>query len=83
MAATVKAIGGSNARIYGIIAKQAVIAAVLGFAAGAALSLGLGPLLALMDLALILRPGFLAMVLAGTVWPTRRQFAEVRFTCAG
>ena len=65
--ATVKAIGGSNASIYRIIAKQAVIAAVLGFAAGAALTLSLQPLLAIVDLKLILEPGFFALVLTGTV----------------
>ena len=36
--ATVKAIGGRNSDIYAIIAKQAVIAAVAGFALGAAMA---------------------------------------------
>ena len=41
--ATVKAIGGRNADIYAIIAKQAAIAAVVGFALGAAMAYGLRP----------------------------------------
>jgi putative ABC transport system permease protein len=65
--ATVKAIGGSNGSIYRIIAKQAVIAAVLGFAAGAGLALSLRPMLAAVELKLILQPGFFGVVLVGTV----------------
>lgn len=65
--ATVKAIGGTNTTIYRIIAKQAFIAAVLGFAAGALLSLSLQPVLARMDLALDLTPRFFITTLVGTV----------------
>src|SRR5208337_850469 len=65
--ATVKAIGGGNAEIYGIIAKQAVIAAVAGFALGAAMAYGLRPLLAGLDLKLILTPTFSIYVFAGTL----------------
>jgi putative ABC transport system permease protein len=65
--ATVKAIGGSNGNIYRIIAKQAVIAAVFGFTAGAALALSLRPLLAAVDLALILEPRFFGVVFVGTL----------------
>jgi putative ABC transport system permease protein len=65
--ATVKAIGGSNGAIYRIIAKQAVIAAVLGFAAGAGVALSLRPILAAVDLKMLLQPGFFGVVLVGTV----------------
>ena len=44
--ATVKAIGGGNAEIYGVIAKQAAIAAVVGFALGAVMAYGLRPVMA-------------------------------------
>ena len=65
--ATVKAIGGGNAEIYGIIAKQAVIAAVAGFALGAAMAYGLRPLMAAIDLKLILTPTFSVYVFVGTL----------------
>ncbi len=65
--ATVKAIGGSNADIYKIIAKQAVIAAVVGFMLGAALSLAMQPLMASVELTLILKPTFFGQVFVGTV----------------
>ena len=61
--ATVKAIGGGNAEIYGIIAKQAAIAAVAGFALGAAMAYGLRPLMAAIDLKLILTPSLLRLCL--------------------
>ena len=56
--ATVKAIGGGNAEIYAIIAKQAAIAAVVGFALGSAMAYGLRPIMAGVDLKLILTPSF-------------------------
>ena len=40
---TVKAIGGGNADIYRILAKQATISALFGFWAGAILAMGLRP----------------------------------------
>ncbi len=64
---TVKAIGGSNADIYRILAEQSVIAAVLGFAAGALFALAAGPGMEKAGLKLIITPGFGAIVLAGTV----------------
>jgi len=64
---TVKAIGGSNADIYRILAEQSVIAAVLGFAVGAALAVAAGPGMEKAGLQLIITPGFGAVVLAGTV----------------
>lgn len=65
--ATVKAIGGDNGVIYGVIAKQAVISAVIGFALGAAMAYGLRPLMAGIDLKLNLTPLFSLYVFGGTV----------------
>jgi putative ABC transport system permease protein len=65
--ATVKAIGGSNWHVYGILVEQAVVAAVVGFGIGAGLSLALQPLMPKMDLKLILPPDFFGIVLLGTV----------------
>jgi putative ABC transport system permease protein len=65
--ATVKAIGGGNAEIYAIIAKQAAIAAMVGFALGAILTEGLRPVMAGIDLNLILTPIFSVSVFAGTL----------------
>jgi putative ABC transport system permease protein len=65
--ATVKAIGGGNAEIYGIIAKQAAIAAVVGFALGAVMAYGLRPVMAGLDLKLILTPILSIYVFGGTL----------------
>ena len=65
--ATVKAIGGADVHIYGIIAKQASIAAVVGFALGAAMAYGLQPVMAGVDLKLILTPMFSVYVFVGTL----------------
>jgi putative ABC transport system permease protein len=65
--ATVKAIGGGNAEIYGIIAKQAAIAAVVGFALGAVMAYGLRPVMAGLDLKLILTPSLSIYVFGGTL----------------
>ena len=65
--ATVKALGGRNSEIYRIIAEQAVIAALIGFAAGCTLAYAIRPLLARLDLKLILTPELDALVFAGTV----------------
>lgn len=64
---TVKAIGGSNRDIYRILAEQSVIAAVLGFAAGALFALAAAPGMAKAGLQLIITPGFGAAVLVGTI----------------
>lgn len=64
---TVKAIGGGNWQIYGILGQQATIAAIAGFLVGAAQTWALSPLLAKINLRLILPPGFAAIVFAGTV----------------
>ncbi|MDR3639112.1 MAG: ABC transporter permease [Isosphaeraceae bacterium] len=65
--ATVKAIGGGNAQIYAIIAKQAAFAAIAGFALGGVMTVGLGPLMSAIDLKLLLTPSFAAYVFAGTL----------------
>jgi putative ABC transport system permease protein len=65
--ATVKAIGGRNADIFAIIGKQAAIAAVVGFALGAAMTMGLRPAMAAIDLRLVLTPAFAGYVFGGTL----------------
>jgi putative ABC transport system permease protein len=64
---TVKAIGGSNWDIYRILGEQAVIAAVVGFALGGALSLLMRPLMAKLYLNVLVSPAFAAAVFVGTV----------------
>jgi putative ABC transport system permease protein len=64
---TLKAIGGSSGDIYGILARQAVIAAVVGFVCGVVPSYAMTPLVARGDLKLVIPPGFAAVVFAGTV----------------
>jgi putative ABC transport system permease protein len=65
--ATVKAIGGRNWDIYAIIGKQATIAAVAGFAAGAAIAYTLRPAIQALDLKLEVTPTFAASVFVGTL----------------
>jgi putative ABC transport system permease protein len=65
--ATVKAIGGSNADIYRILARQAVIAAVVGFAVGCGLAHAIKPFLARLDLNLQIAPQLALGVFLGTV----------------
>lgn len=64
---TVKAIGGSNWDIYRILGEQAVIAAVVGYALGGAISYGMRPLMARLYLNVLVSPGFAFAVFAGTV----------------
>jgi putative ABC transport system permease protein len=61
----VKALGGRNGDIYGIIAEQASFAAAIGFALGAAMAHALVPALARLDLKLILTPRLHASVFLG------------------
>ena len=63
---TVKAIGGSNRDIYAILAKQASVAALAGFVLGALGALLLGPVMASVDLKLIVPPALGVAVFAGT-----------------
>jgi putative ABC transport system permease protein len=64
---TVKAIGGSNLDIYRILGEQALIAAVIGFVLGAALSYAARPAMARLHLNVLISPGFAALVFLGTV----------------
>ncbi|MCC6752113.1 MAG: ABC transporter permease [Deltaproteobacteria bacterium] len=64
---TVKAIGGSNGLIYGILTRQALIAAVFGFVLGAIPSYLLRPLVLKVDLKLIIGHELAALVFVGTV----------------
>ncbi|MFP2929958.1 ABC transporter permease [Pyxidicoccus sp. 3LG] len=65
---TVKAIGGSNRNIYGILARQALISSVVGFVLGAIPSLALRPLVSrLGGLELQITPLLMAWTFVGTV----------------
>ena len=64
---TVKAIGGSNWDIYRILGEQALIAAVVGFVVGGAISWALRPAMASLHLNVLVSPSFAAAVFAGTV----------------
>jgi putative ABC transport system permease protein len=65
--ATVKAIGGCNADIYRIIAEQAIIAAVVGFLLGTALAYAARPVMAEVDLKLIIPTEMIGYVFVGAV----------------
>jgi putative ABC transport system permease protein len=64
---TVKALGGRDADVYGIIAEQAAFAAALGFGLGALMTNLLAPTLAGLDMAMIVTPTLYALVFAGTL----------------
>ncbi|HET7292283.1 MAG TPA: ABC transporter permease [Vicinamibacteria bacterium] len=64
---TVKAIGGSNWDIYRILGEQALIAAVVGYAIGGAMSLAMRPAMAKLYLNVLISPGFAATVFVGTL----------------
>lgn len=64
---TVKAIGGGNGEIYGILGKQATIAAVAGFAVGALQAFALRPVMAKIDLKLIIPTELYVAVLLGAI----------------
>ncbi|MFZ4701020.1 MAG: FtsX-like permease family protein, partial [Candidatus Methylumidiphilus sp.] len=63
----IKAIGGSNADCYNILARQAVTAALLGYAGGYLLALAMVPAVAQLDLKLIITLQLSASVFAGTL----------------
>jgi putative ABC transport system permease protein len=65
--ATVKAIGGSNGDIYKIIAEQALIAAVIGFAVGVSIAYALQMGLSRTDLKLIIPATYAVGVFFGTI----------------
>ncbi|MDP9194152.1 MAG: ABC transporter permease [Acidobacteriota bacterium] len=64
---TVKAIGGGNGDIYRILGKQALIAAIAGFALGALQAFALRPLMAGIDLKLIIPMELYVAVLFGAI----------------
>ena len=64
---TVKAIGGGNGDIYRILARQALISAVVGFVLGVIPSYATGPLVAKADLKLIIPPVVAGVVFLGTI----------------
>ena len=64
---TVKAIGGGNGDIYLILGKQATIAAVAGFALGALQAFALRPVIAKIDLKLIIPTELYVLVLIGAI----------------
>lgn len=64
---TVKAIGGGNGEIYRILGKQATIAAIAGFALGALQAFALRPVMAKIDLKLIIPTPLYVIVLAGAI----------------
>jgi putative ABC transport system permease protein len=65
--AVIKALGGGDAVVYRVLAEQAAIAAMLGFLAGSAMAHAARPILARVDLALVLEPEFAAAVFASTL----------------
>ncbi len=65
--AVIKALGGGNSDIYRILAEQAAIAAMLGFLAGSAMAYAARPIMARVDLALVLEPEFAATVFVATL----------------
>jgi putative ABC transport system permease protein len=64
---TVKAIGGSNWDIYRILGEQALIAAVVGFLVGGAISYAMRPAMATLHLNVLVSPTFATAVFLGTV----------------
>jgi putative ABC transport system permease protein len=65
--AMVKAMGGGNADVYSILVEQSAIAALVGFAIGAALTALARPFILRLGLKMIVPPAFFLIVLAGTV----------------
>ncbi len=63
---TVKALGGSNLTVYGIIAEQASYAAALGYGIAAAVTSSLAPALARFDMKMTVSPVAAALVFVGT-----------------
>jgi putative ABC transport system permease protein len=65
--ATVKAIGGRDRDIYGVILEQASIAACVGYLLGTGATLAMVPLLARIDMPLEVRPQLAALIFIGTL----------------
>jgi putative ABC transport system permease protein len=64
---TVKALGGRDRDVYGIIAEQASFAAAIGFGIGLLLTNLLGPVLSGLDMKMVVTPTLCALVFAGTL----------------
>ncbi len=64
---TVKALGGGNLTVYGIIAEQATFAAALGYTLALALSFALRPVLASLDMKMNISITMAATVYVGTL----------------
>src|SRR5205814_4145472 len=64
---TIKAIGAGNGHIYGILTRQATMAAIVGFGIGAAMTLAVGPATAKVGLKLIMLPHLWGITAAGTL----------------
>lgn len=64
---TVKAIGGRDRDIYGVIAEQASIAACLGYLLGTLVTLSMIPILAQIDMPLTVDPIHAALIFVGTL----------------
>ena len=65
--ATIKAIGATNGLIYRLLMKQALLAAVAGFALGALVSFAVRPAMEQLGLKVALDPRFFGLVFAGTL----------------
>jgi putative ABC transport system permease protein len=63
---TVKALGGGNLTVCGIVAEQASFAAAFGYALGLALTFSLKPALATIDMKMIVSPTLTILVFMGT-----------------
>jgi putative ABC transport system permease protein len=63
---TVKALGGGNLTVYGIICEQATYAATFGFGLAMAMAFALQPVLERLDMKMIVSPTLTAMVYVGT-----------------
>jgi len=64
---TVKALGGRNLDVYAIIAEQAAFAAALGYGVGVVFAHALGPVLARLDMRMIITPTVYATAFVGTL----------------
>jgi putative ABC transport system permease protein len=63
---TVKALGGGNFTVYGIVAEQASYAAALGYGIALAMACGLAPALSRYDMKMNVSPTLAALVFVGT-----------------
>ena len=66
---TIKALGGRDMDVYGLIGEQAMFAAAFGFSLGLALTFGLGPLMDQFDMKMSVSPTLAALVFVGNPDP--------------